>query len=193
MIRTVLLAIGLALVSTAPAAATSGDCSIVIIKGWIARTPEGRIVRLSEKANVIIFGPKAGHLVACWDEKAPAAAADLPPRMLGEWCLSAKSGNYLPKVELPCRRNDPENLYVMVSPTRFYFNNPCRILAVRPLPPESYQYEPIEDRILTVRCADPMNGPELRHYWLWVSRDGSRRLGVQDVTNNPPLGLKIHP
>jgi len=70
------LAVGLAL-TTAPAKAATvppGGCGIVIkdtIKETVVRTSEGQIVRLSDKVNVLIFRPKAGHLVACWDEKTP--------------------------------------------------------------------------------------------------------------------------
>jgi hypothetical protein len=50
------------------AASAHADCGIVAAKGDFARTPDGRLVRLKAKANVVVFRPRAGHRAACWDE-----------------------------------------------------------------------------------------------------------------------------
>ena len=119
----------------------------------------------------------------------PAAASELPPRMLGEWCMTART-DYALKSETtwPCRRGDiKDNRYISVSARLFSFNQqPCRILSIEELPQDTYQYEGVDDRLLTVVCQDPMIGQDRRRYWLWVTREGSRRLGVQDITNGCP-------
>jgi hypothetical protein len=67
MMTKLLLAALLSALLSAPATATeSGGCGIVVVvRNFVARTTDGQIVRLKEKANVIVVKARAGHRFVC--------------------------------------------------------------------------------------------------------------------------------